>query len=74
MTSNETHRLSLGGKKMDLHVFHAVAARISIHGQRSVENPEVRSNSLVSSSIFFLKEEIEQNWISPEGELSTVAQ
>lgn len=39
-----------------------------------MENPEVRSNSLASSSIFLWKEEIGQNWISPEGDLSTVAQ
>lgn len=66
-------RLSLW-EKIGIRVFDVVSARVSIHGQKSVENPEVRSNSSASSSIFLWKEEIGQNWISPEGDLSTVAQ
>lgn len=75
MTSNKTRSYTITlEKKIGIPVFDVVSAGVSIRGQNSVENPEVRSNSLASSSIFFSKEEIGQNWISPEGDPSTVAQ
>lgn len=46
------HRLS-PYLETGIRAFDVVSARISIHELKSAENPEVRSNSLASSSIFF---------------------